>query len=156
MLPIVKINGSIDILNNVRCRPSDVHFSWSFNDFESVNFQNLKFDLKINSISDDLGTDNFIGARFNLSGFSASIGSYILNPSLPFNRNLNYFGQVRFFDESNTSTWVTFTLQINSAPFTIDARYVNTVFRKDQDIVIDFDKSREDIEVDIVLSANSF
>ena len=149
MLPIVKINGSLDILNNVRCRPNDVHFSWSFEDFESVNFQNLKFDLRINSTSGNQGTDNFIGARFNLSGFSASIGSYILNSSLPFNRNLNYFGQVRFFDESKTSTWVTFTLKINSAPFTIDARYVNTVFRKDQDIVIDFDKSREDIEVDI-------
>ena len=149
MLPIIKINGLLDILDNVKCRPTDVHFSWSFSDFESVNFQNLKFDLMINSSSENQGTDEFTGNRFSLKSFSASIGSYILNPSLPFNRNLNYFGQIRFFDGSSASSWVTFILKVNSAPFITNATYVNSVFKKDQDIVISFGKSRDDVDVSI-------
>jgi hypothetical protein len=61
MIPTVKINGSSDILSGIRCRPNDVHFSWSFSDYNDINFESLKFDLRISGSSGNHGTDEFDG-----------------------------------------------------------------------------------------------
>jgi len=149
MIPIVKINGSSDILSGVRCRPNDVHISWSFSDYASINFEFLKFDLRISGSSDNHGTDSFEGDRFSMSNFSASVGSYIFSPSLPLGRNLQYFGQIKFYDNNSSSNWVSFILKVNHTPFVIDAKYLNSTFSIDNDLVIDFQKSREEISVEI-------